>query len=93
MQVLTKPLPFLPILLHLQDQELTQMEPLLPIHGQRFQEAAATITSPSTAPTTITGLAQGSYTFRLTVTDNSGATASDDVVVVVNAQPTPTYSV
>ncbi len=46
---------------------------------------AATITSPASASTTITGLVQGSYTFRLTVVDNSGASASDDVVVVVNA--------
>ncbi|HEU0109591.1 MAG TPA: hypothetical protein VFQ73_01890, partial [Flavisolibacter sp.] len=35
---------------------------------------AATITSPSSASTTITGLVQGSYVFRLTVTDNGGAT-------------------
>ncbi|HEY0750125.1 MAG TPA: PKD domain-containing protein, partial [Chitinophagaceae bacterium] len=46
---------------------------------------AATITSPSSASTTITGLVQGSYVFRLTVTDNGGATASDDVSVTVNA--------
>jgi ribosomal protein L14 len=51
-----------------------------------------TITSPASASTTVTGLTQGSYTFRLTVTDNSGATGTDDVVITVNQQPTPTYS-
>ncbi|HJW15682.1 MAG TPA: carbohydrate-binding protein, partial [Flavisolibacter sp.] len=45
---------------------------------------AATINSPSAASTTVSGLAQGSYIFRLTVTDNAGATASDDVLVTVN---------
>jgi hypothetical protein len=52
----------------------------------------ATINSPSSASTTITGLAAGSYTFRLTVTDNSGATAFDDVNITVNSTPTPTFS-
>ncbi len=44
-----------------------------------------TITTSSAATTTVTGLTAGSYTFRLTVTDNSGATAADEVVVTVNA--------
>ena len=35
--------------------------------------------------TTLTNLVQGTYVFRLTVTDNSGATATDDVTVTVNA--------
>lgn len=34
-----------------------------------------------------THLQQGTYTFRLTVTDNLGATGTDDVVITVNAQP------
>jgi Carbohydrate binding module (family 6)/Secretion system C-terminal sorting domain len=42
-----------------------------------------TITSPSSASTTVTGLVQGIYIFRLTVTDNAGATATDDVQVTV----------
>jgi hypothetical protein len=51
-----------------------------------------TITSPGSPSTTVTGLTAGSYSFRLTVTDNSGATAFDDINVVVNQQPTPPYS-
>jgi hypothetical protein len=49
--------------------------------------ATFTIASPATAVTNITGLVQGQYTFRLTVTDNGGLTASDDVLVTVNAAP------
>ena len=44
-----------------------------------------TIASPSSATTSLTGLVQGIYVFRLTVTDNKGATATDDVQVTVNA--------
>ncbi len=44
---------------------------------------AATITSPNSSSTTATGLAQGTYVFRLTVSDNRGATATDDVQIVV----------
>jgi hypothetical protein len=53
----------------------------------KISGGSATITSPSNASTTITGLVQGSYTFRLTATDNKGAIASDDVLVTVNAAP------
>jgi hypothetical protein len=41
------------------------------------------ITSPSAGTTGITGLTQGSYTYRVTVTDNLGATATDEVQVNV----------
>ncbi len=47
--------------------------------------AEGTITSPSSATTTVTGLVQGSYVFRLTVTDDKGASASSNVTVTVNA--------
>ena len=48
------------------------------------------ISSPATASTSITGLSTtGTYVYRLTVTDNLGAKASDDVNVMVNS-PTQT---
>jgi lysophospholipase L1-like esterase len=46
----------------------------------------ATILSPTSATTTVTDLAEGNYTFRLTATDSSGVTGTDDVTVVVNPQ-------
>jgi hypothetical protein len=49
-----------------------------------------TITSSSSATTGITVLQEGVYTFRLTVTDNLGATGTDDVSIIVNpATPSP----
>ena len=42
-----------------------------------------TITSSSSASTTVTGLVQGTYVFRLTATDNALATGTDDVQVIV----------
>lgn len=54
--------------------------------------ATYTITSPSSVSTTVTGLIQGVYTFRLTVTDDSSATATDDVVITVSpAQSTTRF--
>ena len=50
---------------------------------------AAGITSPSDASTGITGLTAGVRVFRLTVTDNGGATAFDDIqVTIANIPPT-----
>ncbi|MGK2863251.1 MAG: PKD domain-containing protein, partial [Chitinophagaceae bacterium] len=46
-----------------------------------------TMGSPNAATTTLTNLIQGTYVFRLTVTDNGGATATDDKTVTVNAAP------
>ncbi|ANE52968.1 PKD domain-containing protein [Flavisolibacter tropicus] len=45
--------------------------------------AQFTIADASAASTTVSNLAVGIYTFRLTVTDNKGATATDDVVISV----------
>ena len=49
---------------------------------------AATITTPNAASTTVTGMEEGSYEFRLTVTDNAGATHQDTVQIVVNPAAT-----
>jgi hypothetical protein len=52
--------------------------------------AGGTILSANTANTNVTGLNAGTYIFRLTVTDNAGAQAFDDIQVTVNAAPSPT---
>ena len=44
-----------------------------------------TIVNPTTAATDITGLVQGVYQFQLQVTDNNGATATDVIIITVNA--------
>lgn len=46
---------------------------------------AVTLTNSSTPVLTISGFSAGVYTFRLTVTDSLGATASDDVTVTVSS--------
>jgi hypothetical protein len=52
--------------------------------------AQHTIVSPNGSTTVINNLAQGVYSFQLTVTDNLGATARDTVLVTVNgAAPVP----
>ncbi|HEX6427677.1 MAG TPA: PKD domain-containing protein [Niastella sp.] len=45
--------------------------------------------SPSFANTMVSNLVAGTYVFRLTVTDNRGATANDDVTVVVLESSSP----
>ena len=46
-----------------------------------------TIVNPATAATDVTGLVQGVYQFQLQVTDNNGATATDVIIITVNAAP------
>ena len=45
---------------------------------------SGTITNNTSASTTVTGMVQGAYIFQLKVTDNNGATATDNVQVTVN---------
>ena len=45
--------------------------------------AGGNIASPASVNTAITNLAEGVYVYRLTVTDNDGATAQDEVTVTV----------
>ncbi len=55
--------------------------------------AAGTIVSAAQAQTSITNLTEGSYTFQVKVTDNSGATATSNITITVNAavvDPPPT---
>ncbi|HWV69312.1 PKD domain-containing protein, partial [Chitinophaga sp.] len=49
--------------------------------------AGGNIASAGTAKTNVTNLQEGTYTFRLTVTDNNGATSKATVSVVVTAAP------
>ena len=46
---------------------------------------ATTILNPNTSTPTVIGLTAGQYVFELTVTDNNGAQATDQVMVTVNA--------
>ncbi len=50
----------------------------------KLSGGSATITNPSSATTTVTGLAEGSYTFELKVTDSNGGTAFDTMMVEVD---------
>jgi hypothetical protein len=51
---------------------------------------AATLSGTATQNLSVSGMVAGSYTFRLTVTDNAGASAFDEVNVTVNSAPAPT---
>ncbi|MEO5683193.1 MAG: PKD domain-containing protein [Chitinophagaceae bacterium] len=48
---------------------------------------ATTIVNSNTAAPSVIGLVQGQYTFELTITDNNGATGTDQVIVTVNPEP------
>ena len=48
-----------------------------------------TISSASVVNPTISNLVAGTYVFRLTVTDNQGATSTDDISINVASVPTP----
>lgn len=50
---------------------------------------SATIVNPGNISTTISGLSQGSYVFKLTVTQTDGQTASDNLNVTVNPEGLP----
>jgi dienelactone hydrolase len=54
---------------------------------KRSGPAGGNITDPDKKTTTVTNLQEGTYTFRLTVTDNDNATATDDVTITVHAAP------
>ncbi|MCG7859500.1 PKD domain-containing protein, partial [Flavihumibacter sediminis] len=47
----------------------------------------ATIATTTAASTGVSNLIEGTYVFRLTVTDNDGARDADDVTVTVNPAP------
>lgn len=52
---------------------------------------SGTITSATSAKTTVTGLVAGTYVFEVLVTDNKGKTATDVVTVTVNAATTTAF--
>jgi dienelactone hydrolase len=54
----------------------------------KISGGSATLSGNTTNTLSASGLAAGSYTFRITVTDDKGASTSDDVVVTVNNVPT-----
>lgn len=53
----------------------------------------ANINPVNAANTTITGLVQGTYVFKLTVIDNQGASASDNVTVTVSQGTSTSFAV
>ncbi len=55
--------------------------------------STATLTGTSSSTLSTTAMVEGSYVFRVTVTDNAGATKSDDVTVTVNPAPNALPSV
>jgi len=61
--------------------------------SQTSGPSTASIGTPATASTTVSSLVAGTYTFKLTATNNSGVTGSSTVTVTVNAATsTVTYT-
>jgi hypothetical protein len=56
---------------------------------KQISGATATISGTTSSTLSASALLVGSYTFQLTVTDNMGATDTDDVLVVVKSAATP----
>lgn len=56
---------------------------------EKVSGGTATIVTPSSATTSVTGLIQGTYVFRLTVTDNGFLTGTDNITITVNPEPAP----
>ncbi len=55
--------------------------------SQSSGPSTATIESAGNSTTTVNDLVEGTYVFQLLVTDNSGATSTDQVTITVNAPP------
>ncbi len=50
---------------------------------EKLSGPAATLSGVNTATLSVSAMVAGTYVFRLTVTDNLGATASDDITIIV----------
>ncbi len=64
---------------------LILMEQSVLMHGARFPDLQQQLLQePNTSTPTVSQLIVGQYVYQLTVTDNNGATNSDQVTVTVN---------
>jgi gliding motility-associated-like protein len=63
--------------------------PVVAYLWEKLTGPSATLTNPNNSVVTVTVTVQGTYVFRLTVTDNGGNTDFDDVELVVNAATVP----